>query len=367
MPLLPGPDQLALAKGLEAAFSLQRLDEMLLYRLDRNRESIALGNDLRAILFRVVRTSSMEGWWPELVAAARAANPGSTELLSVAQKLELSVAEPPRATLEALVDASNRFLDVAKWRQALGELEPRVARVEIGGQGMGTAFLVGPSAALTNHHVVAKVLDGTSGYGPEDIKLRFDYRVAPGEVIADEGREVGLAGEDWLIDASPHDPVDLEAEKATLPSEEHLDHALLRLDGAPGEEPIGSAKTEGMYEMEAPPRGWVEMTAPQVELAPDDALFILQHPRGEPLKLALDTNAIVSVNDNATRVTYRTNTEPGSSGSPCFNQDWRLVALHHSGEPSFRPKWNEGIPIAKIRARLEGLDLLGHLSASGDC
>ena len=30
---------------------------------------------------------------------------------------------------------------------------------------------------------------------------------------------------------------------------------------------------------------------------------------------------------------YRTDTEPGSSGSPCFNDPWELVALHHSGVP----------------------------------
>ncbi len=30
---------------------------------------------------------------------------------------------------------------------------------------------------------------------------------------------------------------------------------------------------------------------------------------------------------------YTTDTEPGSSGSPCFNDQWELIALHHSGVP----------------------------------
>jgi V8-like Glu-specific endopeptidase len=30
-------------------------------------------------------------------------------------------------------------------------------------------------------------------------------------------------------------------------------------------------------------------------------------------------------------VQYLTDTEPGSSGSPVFNSQWQVVALHHSG------------------------------------
>ncbi len=55
------------------------------------------------------------------------------------------------------------------------------------------------------------------------------------------------------------------------------------------------------------------------------------------------------MNANQTRVRYRTNTETGSSGSPCFNSDWDLVALHHSGIV----KYNEGIPINCIVALLK--------------
>ena len=30
------------------------------------------------------------------------------------------------------------------------------------------------------------------------------------------------------------------------------------------------------------------------------------------------------------RLRYQTNTEDGSSGSPVFNREWRVVALHHA-------------------------------------
>jgi V8-like Glu-specific endopeptidase len=67
--------------------------------------------------------------------------------------------------------------------------------------------------------------------------------------------------------------------------------------------------------------------------------------------------------ENNTRVRYRTNTEEGSSGSPCFNQDWELVALHHSGDPNFeRPAtYNEGIPFEAILKRLAAKGAAGEI------
>jgi hypothetical protein len=70
------------------------------------------------------------------------------------------------------------------------------------------------------------------------------------------------------------------------------------------------------------------------------------------LELAMDTSAIIGVNHGRTRVRYRTNTEPGSSGSPCLSPDFELLALHHSGDPDFdpshKPEYNQGIPMDLI-------------------
>ena len=60
------------------------------------------------------------------------------------------------------------------------------------------------------------------------------------------------------------------------------------------------------------------------------------------------------MNAGKTRVRYATNTEAGSSGSPVFDLDWNLVALHHLGDPAYDhpPAYNQGVPIDKIRERL---------------
>jgi hypothetical protein len=164
---------------------------------------------------------------------------------------------------------------------------------------------------------------------------------------------------DWLIDYSPYSPVDLEPEpKSGLPEIDQLDYALLRVEGAPGDAGLGESPEPG-----APIRGWIAIPDTAYDFPSDTPLFIAQHPKGTPLKLALDTNAVIELNENQTRVTYRTNTDPGSSGSPVFDQNWNLVALHHSGDPdSIMPTYNEGIPlhaIASLLAQREFDHLLG--------
>ncbi|MDJ0851772.1 MAG: trypsin-like peptidase domain-containing protein [Myxococcota bacterium] len=78
---------------------------------------------------------------------------------------------------------------------------------------------------------------------------------------------------------------------------------------------------------------------------------IIQHPRGRPKEIAIHENKTVSVLDRVIR--YRTDTEPGSSGSAVFNNDWELVALHHAGHKrADGTALNEGIRMAAIVSHL---------------
>ena len=143
--------------------------------------------------------------------------------------------------------------------------------------------------------------------------------------------------------------------KKSVPAKTELDYALIRLEQSPGSQPISAGDPRGKDTL----RGWIELPAAPPSYAPRSPLFIVQHPAGRPLQLALDTEGVLGLNGNGTRLTYTTNTEPGSSGSPCFDQDWNLIALHHSGEPQrfpwllFHPKFNEGIPLPAIQDDLK--------------
>jgi len=52
------------------------------------------------------------------------------------------------------------------------------------------------------------------------------------------------------------------------------------------------------------------------------------------MKLALNTNGVTWVDPKLVKIQYTTKVENGSSGSPCFDENWDLVALHHAGAGS---------------------------------
>jgi hypothetical protein len=95
--------------------------------------------------------------------------------------------------------------------------------------------------------------------------------------------------------------------------------------------------------------GSLEMTKATVK--PGDHVNIIQHPGGGPKQISLFANVVVFAGGG--RVQYLTDTLPGSSGSPVFDSQWNVVALHHSGgwltEPNAPSKTtfyrNEGISI----------------------
>ena len=74
---------------------------------------------------------------------------------------------------------------------------------------------------------------------------------------------------------------------------------------------------------------------------------IIQHPQGRRKELSLHDNKVNYVYDIGIR--YTADTEGGSSGSPVFNNEWNLVALHHAGwQDNEGNATNEGIRINAI-------------------
>lgn len=94
--------------------------------------------------------------------------------------------------------------------------------------------------------------------------------------------------------------------------------------------------------------GWIELK--EIEIAQNDFVNIIQHPKGEMKQISLYHNIVTNTNERV--VQYLTDTLKGSSGSPVFNSDWEVVALHHSGGGSKpgEPELPEG-----IKSRNEGI------------
>lgn len=79
------------------------------------------------------------------------------------------------------------------------------------------------------------------------------------------------------------------------------------------------------------PFGWNRLIEVEGKAVVGDCLSIIQHPGGELKQLALRENELVDVLEF--HLHYLTDTGRGSSGSPVFNDQWEVVALHHSGVP----------------------------------
>lgn len=253
------------------------------------------------------------------------------------------------------------------WREKMERVEGQVCFITYpcpGGTLRGTGFLVGPDAVLTNYHVMKAVIDGA--VPPTAVECRFDFKILKDGTQPYRKATLLSHAKDWLIDWSPYTKAEADrTPDLQLPTADELDYALVRLNERIGEQPW--AATPGKN---APPRGWIDITMAPATVPAKMAVIIAQHPNGRPLEMALDTAGVdvdrhLSLNANQTRLRYATNTEGGSSGSPCFDFDWNPVALHHYGDPDFQhrpPNYNQGVPLAKIRDRLTAR---GHAAALG--
>ena len=221
-----------LSDALRDAFSVQRLREMLRFKLGKRLDDLSLGSDYMEIVFELITAAEAEGWTAELIVAARQSNPGNAHLTALAEEVALG-ATPP--TLERTIREKVPYLDVEIFRTKLGEIEARVCRIEIAtprGTVYGTGFLLGPDVLMTNHHVMDSVIAGK--VAPAAVVCRFDYKRLSSAVVS-EGTPFKLAA-DWLIDYSPPSPIDVAPPPKTgTPKLDELDYALVRLADAPGD------------------------------------------------------------------------------------------------------------------------------------
>lgn len=88
-------------------------------------------------------------------------------------------------------------------------------------------------------------------------------------------------------------------------------------------------------------------------------VYIIGHPGGGTLSFSMQDNLLLDHDERLLH--YRAPTEGGSSGSPVFNGQWRLIGLHHAGYTSVARlnrkggvyAANEGISIFAIREELK--------------
>lgn len=234
--------------------------------------------------------------------------------------------------LVKLRDLGGIVQDTGSWFDEMNRILRCVCRLKIG-YTPATAFLVAPGVLLTNYHVVADYIESDRVVPAPPITAWFDYEFS---LVAGEEGELHRLADDWLIAHSPRSAADEESEPRTTEAGlDELDYALLRLRDAPGDQ-----------------RGYIRLPREGLDLWHHQPLTIVQFPDVSAVAVAFAPDGAQVMNQLRTRVSHRVNTDESSSGSPVFDKDWRLVALHRGyikvplGQEH---QHNEAIPIDTIR------------------
>jgi endonuclease G len=238
----------------------------------------------------------------------------------------------PGKLLEKIINTPDfvgiRYLDagVAAAR-AVGRVNIRDAGGRL--RGYGTGSLVSGSLLLTNHHVLPDTETARSSV------IEFNY-------------QDGVDGRPLLPLVFPFDP------DSFFLADEERDFALVAVRATPAE---------------LAPFGFNRLIEAEGKAIIGEFVTIVQHPRGEKKQVALRENKIVDIPERFLH--YAADTEPGSSGSPVFNDQWEVVALHHASVPApdhgeLGGFMNEGIRVSRILAFLHDQALPPAMRALAD-
>jgi Trypsin-like peptidase domain/Effector-associated domain 1 len=272
--------------------------------------------------FEILREAENRGKLVPLIDAALKDHPENPLLLQ-ARRGELSSIRGPAigpevdwrgsadtSSLERLMGAESTLLPISFL--AVGTDRARsVARIKVG-NGLGSGFLTRDNILVTCHHVLPDAGSTRAA------RLQFNYQKTA----------VGL---DEVVAEFALDP------DAGFSTSKEDDWTVCRVRG--------DANTTW---------GAIEVASAEVNVG--DRAIIVQHPGSGPKQIAFYHNVIAFA--DGSRVQYLTDTLRGSSGSPVFDNRWRLIALHHSGgdivEPGTKSRVfrNEGIHVDRLHAGL---------------
>jgi V8-like Glu-specific endopeptidase len=177
----------------------------------------------------------------------------------------------------------------------------------------GTGFLISRSLVITNYHVLGDTDEQVSS-AVANLRLRFGALTNLG-AKEEAGQVASVTSILEKSPASADDFVLLEAD----------------LSGCKGLVPI--PLSEGQ-----PSEG--------------SGLHVLHHPGGGPMKLCLSENGLVKVLSDQGKLQYASSTASGSSGSPCLDDDLKVVGIHHAARWKFGGSVGQGILLTAVRQRL---------------
>ncbi|MFV8054578.1 DNA/RNA non-specific endonuclease [Mycobacterium sp. 48b] len=175
---------------------------------------------------------------------------------------------------------------------------------------LGTGVMVSPRLFMTNNHVIADAQSAAS------TSIQFNYQLD--------------------IDDVPAAVTEFRLDPATFfwtSHENELDVSLI----AVGPRTAGGANL--------PDFGWSAMSSARDKHAEGDHVTIIEHPDADYKQIALRENRVIGRGKKGATLYYAADTLHGSSGSPVFNDQFVLVALHHAGGGHNDTELENGQPV----------------------
>jgi hypothetical protein len=328
---LSGLQKKILRQTIGETFSRDELALMVSDRLDTDLAAIVGSGRYEREIFDLIEWAARRTKLDVLIVAVTAERPELARTLAFSAPPPATAVEPSR--LERLVRNGEGIDRFGPMMERFLALQSQVCRIEaaVG----GTGFLVAPDLVLTNYHVLQR----------EIVKQDFSGVVCRFDFLSESSRGVAVrpVASGCCLAHAEYAPAD-ERTEGRLPVRGELDYALIRLSRPVGDDPVdGKGRV----------RGTVAVSASTAVPAEQRILFIAQHPESAPLSSSFGLSRGAA--SGGLRMRYTAETLAGSSGSPVFDGDLSLVALHHAGEPGSRlqpGEYNQGIPISLIVADL---------------
>lgn len=230
-----------------------------------------------------------------------------------------------RASRQRVTDVNQIWTDPGHLLPALLLARRRLCRIETFDEDerpvKGTGFLIGPSAVLTNHHVVRDLADELSQ--PDDLVVRFDYSPTTGLEMAESS--IHRPENSWCIAKSATEAVESadapdtgwwtdQAQRNDWLSEvqDDLDYAVIRLSSAPGLQ-----------------RGWYDVSRRGTRRS-RAGCWVLHHPSGTG-QTVTEGHLYYAGRGAPSRLFHTASTVEGSSGGLLLNAEGDPIGLHYAG------------------------------------
>ncbi len=327
-----------LVNAIISAYPTQEdLAMMVQFELGENLEAIAGGGNLTQLVFNLVTKWSIpRGKISPLIIAAYETNPGNPELKQFYESMVIKkqfivdstikkpdfgpdinwCGEADEIQLQSFLKPEPDYWDVGFLKRAIAQ-SSSVCRIEITSRNiMATGVLITANKVLTNYHVLKYRDEDNLENNALNAILKF------GCLTSNNGIETECKSFQ----------LDRQTPILCFSKTEDLDYVLLQV-----EEKITQAT-------DIKPARWDSDKLPIEKMG----ISVLQHPEGDSMKLSISQDGITGVYQNSGLVQYVNKTAVGSSGSPCFDENWYLVALHHAQKAKTFGSIREGILFAAI-------------------